>query len=47
MELTVGIVIDEVEAILVVDGAKVGLGDGKTNRVGKALTERSSSHFDT
>jgi hypothetical protein len=41
------VVVDQVEAILVVDGGGVCLGNGKTNGISEALAEWSSCDFDT
>ena len=40
-QLTVGIVVNDVKALLVVHGSEVGLGDGKANSVCETLTERA------
>ena len=42
----VGLVVDEVKAVLVVDGAHVCLADGKTDSVGNTLAERTGGDFD-
>lgn len=46
-EEAVGVVVDQVEAGLVVDSTGVGLSDGKTDSVGETLTERTSGDLDT
>ena len=45
--LTVSVVVDEIEAVLVEGRAHVGLGDGKTDGVGESLTERASGDLNT
>ena len=45
--LTVSVVVDEVEAVLVEGCAHRRLGDGKTDSVGESLTERTSSDLNT
>ena len=45
--LTVSVVVDEVEAILVEGCAHVCLSDGKTNSVGETLAERTSGDLNT
>ena len=47
MGLTIGVVIDQIEALLVVKGSHVSLGDTKTDRVGEALAERTGGDLDT
>ena len=44
---TVSVVVDEVEAILVVERAKMSLSDGKTNCTGDTLAERAGGDLDT
>ena len=41
------VVVDQVEARLVVDSSGVGLGNGKTNSVADTLTQRTSGDLDT
>ena len=43
---TVGVVVDEVEAIFVEGSAKVRLGDGKTDGAGDTLTKRTGGELD-
>lgn len=43
----VGVVVEEVEAGLVVDTGGVGLGNGQTNGVGETLTQRTSGNLNT
>lgn len=44
---TVGVVVDEIEPVLVEGRAEMRLSDGKTNRVGEALSEGASGDLDT
>lgn len=46
-EQTVGVVVDQVEAILVVHGAEVSLCNGKADRVGEALAKGTGGDLDT
>lgn len=46
-EEDIGVVVDELEAVLVVTSSKVGLGDGETNPVGDTLTEGTSGDLNT
>ena len=46
-EEAVCVVVDQVEARLVVDGSGVGLGNGKTNSVADTLAQRTSGYLDT
>ena len=46
-KLTVGVVVDEVKARLVVHGSEVGLSDGKTNSACNTLTKRAGSDLNT
>lgn len=43
----ISVVVEELIAGLVEAGSKVGLGNGKTNRVGDALTEGARGHLNT
>ena len=44
---TVGVVVDEVEAVLVVECGKVCLRNSKTDGAGDTLAERTGSQLDT
>ena len=44
---TIGVVVDEVEAVLVEGSAEVRLSDGETDSVGEALTERTGRDLNT
>lgn len=46
-EETVGVVVDELEAVFVEGSSHVSLGNGKTNSVGDTLTKRTSGDLDT
>lgn len=47
MRRTIGEVINQIEAIFVVDSGKVGLGDGEAYTISKSLSERAGRDFDT
>ena len=44
---TIGVVVNQIEAILVVDCSQVGLSDTETNCIGESLSERTSRDLDT
>lgn len=46
-EETVGVVVEDLETVLVVNGAHVGLGDSETDGVGDTLSERTGGDLDT
>lgn len=43
----VSVVVDEVKAVLVVEGGEVGLCDSETDSAGDTLAERTGSQLDT
>lgn len=45
--LTVGVVVDQVEAGLVVEGGQMRLSNTQANAVGETLTERTGGDLDT
>jgi hypothetical protein len=46
-EETVGVVVEDLKFVLVVDSTHVGLGNGKTDSVGDTLSERTGGNLDT
>jgi hypothetical protein len=46
-EETVGVVVEDLESVLVVNGTHVGLGNSETDSVGDTLTERSGGNLNT
>jgi hypothetical protein len=46
-ELTVGVVVDEVKALLIIQSSEVGLGDSETDSARDTLAEGTGSEFDT
>lgn len=46
-KLTVSIVVDDIKAVLVVQGCEVGLGNSEANGTGDTLTERAGCELDT
>jgi len=44
--VTIGIVVDQIETVLVVNGGQVGLRDSQTDTIGKTLAKRTSGDLD-
>lgn len=45
--VTISIVVDQIETVLVVNGSQVGLSDSQTDTISKTLAKRTSGDLDT